>query len=133
MTDCSPAKEGAALLSSLVSSPARDATKMSIAEAALHEKRERKAKCVDVYWIPPTSDDVERLFTLAGRIFSDHRRAMLPDTLELIVYLRFNRKLWGLSRRRAATEIIVEKAQALAQSRWHGCVVNEICNCGITM
>jgi hypothetical protein len=38
---------------------------------------------------------VERLFSLAGRIFSSTRRSMSPLVLEAIVFLNQNRALWG--------------------------------------
>ncbi|DAZ97177.1 TPA: hypothetical protein N0F65_004027 [Lagenidium giganteum] len=52
---------------------------------------------VDVTWVPATSNDVERLFSVAGRVFSSMRPAMHPTTLETIVMLRFNRQLSSVS------------------------------------
>ncbi|RHZ02160.1 hypothetical protein DYB37_010708 [Aphanomyces astaci] len=45
-------------------------------------------------FIVPTSNDVERLFSLCKRLYSPHRRALSPITLEILVYLRTNRHLW---------------------------------------
>jgi hypothetical protein len=63
---------------------------MSFAEAAFHEKREVSK----AYGSPSTSEDMGRLFSLDGRVFSDNGRAMLPDTLKCIMHLRFDPKLW---------------------------------------
>jgi hypothetical protein len=45
-------------------------------------------------WIPCTSDSVERLFSAAKNILTDHRATMHPKTLEAILMLKENRKLW---------------------------------------
>ncbi|EGZ22149.1 hypothetical protein PHYSODRAFT_402834, partial [Phytophthora sojae] len=67
-----------------------------LADAALHERRvSAEPQYGDLAWIPPTPDDVERLFSQAGMVYSDQRMSMLPDTLELILFLRFNRSLWN--------------------------------------
>ncbi|EGZ14250.1 hypothetical protein PHYSODRAFT_432945, partial [Phytophthora sojae] len=64
---------------------------LGFADAVLHERCvSAEPQYGDLAWIPPTSDDVERL--LAG---GDGRMSMLPDTLELILFLRFNRSLWN--------------------------------------
>ena len=39
---------------------------------------------------PPTSTDVERLFSAAGLIASDHRGRLAPETLEKLLFLREN-------------------------------------------
>jgi hypothetical protein len=44
--------------------------------------------------VSPTSNICERLFSLAGLICSDLRKAMLPSTLEILLFLKVNRKLW---------------------------------------
>jgi hypothetical protein len=42
----------------------------------------------------PTSNICERLFSKAGLIFRDHRKSMLPRTLETLLFLSINRRLW---------------------------------------
>ena len=39
---------------------------------------------------PPTSTDVERLFSIAGLIASDNRPRISPPTLEKLLFLREN-------------------------------------------
>ncbi|KAG4048361.1 hypothetical protein JG687_00010411 [Phytophthora cactorum] len=69
--------------------------KMSFAQVALQEKQAVcESKYVNLAWIPPTSDDVERLFSQAGQIYNEQRQEMLPANLELLLFLRFNRSLW---------------------------------------
>lgn len=68
--------------------------------------------------IAPHSCCVERLFSRAKLVFSDHRRRMLPRNLELALYLHQNRALWSIAtvqdsiiaRRRGANVPIVEQA-----------------------
>ena len=45
----------------------------------------------------PTSNDVERLFSMSKRIYSVKRRSLSPTTLEGLVFLKCNRGLWNLS------------------------------------
>jgi hypothetical protein len=39
---------------------------------------------------PPTSTDVERLFSAAGLIAADNRARLSPETLEKLLFLRDN-------------------------------------------
>ena len=39
---------------------------------------------------PPSSTNVERLFSYAGLVASDHRAGLNPDTLDMILFLREN-------------------------------------------
>ena len=48
---------------------------------------------INMGWIPATSCEAERLFSLCRRIFSEFRRAMTPYTLEMLCYMRVNRNL----------------------------------------
>jgi hypothetical protein len=45
--------------------------------------------------VSPTSNICERLFSSAGLVWSDLRKAMLPSTLEMLLFLKVNRKLWN--------------------------------------
>jgi hypothetical protein len=55
-------------------------------------KRQPKADFKTAYcnldFCLPTSNDVERLFSLAKRVFSTKRREMSPKTLEALLFLR---------------------------------------------
>lgn len=51
---------------------------------------------INAGFIPATSCMVERLFSKSRVIFSEQRKAMLPRTLETIIYLKENSDLWTL-------------------------------------
>ncbi|KAG6954827.1 hypothetical protein JG687_00011576, partial [Phytophthora cactorum] len=42
----------------------------------------------------PRLNDVERLFSTAGFVLTYRRQRMHPTTLETLILLEFNRKLW---------------------------------------
>ena len=39
---------------------------------------------------PPTSTDVERLFSIAGNILTDSRNRLTPENLEKLLFIRQN-------------------------------------------
>ncbi|KAJ0390251.1 hypothetical protein P43SY_010766 [Pythium insidiosum] len=79
-------------------SSATEKPRESFADAALSRSKTREATPrVDLQWIPATSNDVERLFSRAGLVYSSLRRAMNPATLETIMFLSFNRTWWDAS------------------------------------
>ncbi|RLN76471.1 hypothetical protein BBJ28_00007344 [Nothophytophthora sp. Chile5] len=67
--------------------------KRSFADAPLSEEAVPPA-LADMRWIPPTSNDVERLFSRAGIVYSRLRRRLNPMTLETVLFLQYNRSLW---------------------------------------
>ncbi|KAG3133954.1 hypothetical protein PI126_g18918 [Phytophthora idaei] len=71
-------------------------TKRYSAEAALSEG-EPAASVANMKWVPPTSNDVERLFSRAGIVYSRLRRSLNPMTLETILFLQYNRGMWDAS------------------------------------
>lgn len=64
------------------------------ADEKVRRKETEPSKYVPLHWIPPTSNDAERLFSRCRRVFTEFRRAMTPYTLEMLVYLTVNRGLW---------------------------------------
>lgn len=42
--------------------------------------------------IPPTSANVERLFSVSGKLYDKDRNRLEPETLERLLFFRFNRK-----------------------------------------
>ncbi|ETP29559.1 hypothetical protein F442_21330 [Phytophthora nicotianae P10297] len=48
-----------------------------------------------VRFIPPTSNAVERLFSKARHVLSFHRQGILPIRLEMLLFLRVNRRFWS--------------------------------------
>jgi hypothetical protein len=82
---------------------------LSFAEAALKRQKlatESQRTYVDTSFIMPTSNEVERLFSLASRIFTPSRRNMQPITLEALVFLNRNRALWDM---KLVAEIVHQK------------------------
>ena len=66
-------------------------------EKAKHEQNSVKlklAKLAKKYLSPPpTSTDVERLFSIAGSILTDERNRLLPDNLDKLLFLKQNIQL----------------------------------------
>jgi hypothetical protein len=63
-------------------------------------KKKRKVmnnEFIDLSFIPPTSNIVERLFSAARRVLTDYRKSMSPYTFECVMFLKMNRKLWDAS------------------------------------
>ena len=65
---------------------------LSFAEQILRHSRKQRSKYID--WIPSTSCEVERLFSRAGHVLTCRRRSMDPTTMESLMFLEFNRRLW---------------------------------------
>ena len=78
-----------------------DCGDLTFAQRALKRKRVKdtrnSSRYFDTTFISPTSNEVERLFSMTSRIFSAKRRQLLPRTLEAIVFLKRNRTLWNLA------------------------------------
>ena len=63
-------------------------------------KKKRKVlnnEFIDICFIPPTSNIVERLFSAARLVLTDYRKSMSPYTFECVMFLKMNRKLWDAS------------------------------------
>ena len=70
-----------------------------LAEARASKRRRRMlatSKYRNLAHIEPTSNMVERLFSRAKLIMTDHRKSMSPRNLELLLYLIYNRSLWNV-------------------------------------
>ena len=52
---------------------------------------------INTKFLLPTSNDVERLFSMTKIIFNTKRRSLNPLTLEALVFLKRNRSLWNLA------------------------------------
>jgi hypothetical protein len=74
---------------------------LSSAERALKRQRVQDktegSKYINTRFLLPTSSVVERLFSLAKRVFSPHRRRLSTKTLDALLFLNQNRQLWNLS------------------------------------
>lgn len=92
-------KAGASLKNStaLPAAASQKDSGLSYAERALKQQKmdsDAAAEYIDTTFLLPTSNDVERLFSLASRLYTPHRRCMQPRTLEALVFLNRNRDLW---------------------------------------
>ncbi|EGZ08117.1 hypothetical protein PHYSODRAFT_527104 [Phytophthora sojae] len=66
------------------------------ADAAIVKDPDFEASCFGgVRHIPPTSNAVERLFSVAKHTLSNHRHGMLPVHLETVLFLKLNRRFWN--------------------------------------
>ena len=54
------------------------------------------SKYIKLGWIPCTTCEVERLFSKCRHIFSEFRKGLNPETMEIILYLRMNRAYWDI-------------------------------------
>ena len=59
-------------------------------------KESATSKYVDLNWVPPTSNVVERLFSAARQKLTDYRKSMSPYTFECVMFLKVNRKYWDI-------------------------------------
>lgn len=69
----------------------------NFATIILSRKRSKKAAIYQLNHIPPTSNFVERFFSTSKIIMSSSRKSMLPRSLELILFLKFNKKFWDIN------------------------------------
>lgn len=88
-----------------------DDLQLSITELSRKAKARKsiskgESKYIPLDWIPATTCDAERLFSLCKHIFSEFRKRMSPSTLEGIAYLRINRQYWD-----ATTVLAVKKGE----------------------
>ncbi len=69
-----------------------------LALQALKKKRKVTSnEYIDLGFIPPTSNIVERLFSAARLVLTDYRKSMSPYTFECVMFLKVNRGLWDSS------------------------------------
>ena len=87
-------------------------TQLSFADRALKRQRvEEKKECskyINTRFLLPTSCEVERLFSMAKRVFCPLRRSLQPRTLETLLFLNQNRSLWNL----ALTALVVNEKES---------------------
>lgn len=73
---------------------------LSFSERALKKNKLSSitsSEYVNTNFVIPTSNDVERLFSMSKRVFSAKRRGLSTLTLEALMFLKCNRDLWNLS------------------------------------
>ena len=83
-------------LTGVTISPVKPDTPLAL--LALKKKRKITSTAyIDMSFIPPTSNIVERLFSAARLVLTDYRQSMTPYTFECVMFLKMNRKLWDAS------------------------------------
>lgn len=50
-----------------------------------------------VDWVPPTSNECERFFSQAKLVYTDLRKSMDADTLQVLMFLSYNRDAWNIN------------------------------------
>ena len=76
---------------------------MTLAQKGMMNRKRRKISPNDCHhfinleFIPPTSNVVERLFSSARLVLTDYRKSMSPYSFECIMFLKFNASLWDIS------------------------------------
>ena len=53
-----------------------------------------KGEYMSTKWIPCGTCEVERLFSKCKHIYSEFRKGLTPESMEILLYLRVNRKYW---------------------------------------
>jgi hypothetical protein len=56
----------------------------------------RSSTYIDCRFIRPTSNVCERLFSLSKFALPDNRKSLLPENLEMQLFLKMNAELWNL-------------------------------------
>lgn len=72
---------------------------ISFAETTMKKRRlnESRGAFMDTRFILPSSNILERLFSIAGYSLRDRRRGLLPSNFEMRLFLRANADLCGVS------------------------------------
>jgi hypothetical protein len=72
-----------------------------------------RSSFIDLRWIPATSNEVERLFSRAGLVFSERRQGMFPLSLEKLMLLEWNSNCGACIQSRARS---VPRQQRISRS-----------------
>ncbi|KAF1776224.1 Ribonuclease H-like domain [Phytophthora cactorum] len=59
-------------------------------------KTSKRSLYDDVAFIPPTSNECERFFSSAKLVYSDLRKRLDPSTLEMLVFLMYDKDVWDV-------------------------------------
>ena len=55
-----------------------------------------KSSFVNVEFVPSTSCKLERLFSMAGFVYDDNRKSLLPANQKEQMFLKFHENIWNL-------------------------------------
>jgi hypothetical protein len=96
--------EKAAIECFKITGPAQDnpvaTAGLTLTERIANRKKVRvvlASSYINLEWIPPTSDVVERFFSKAKLTLTDLRKGMNPSTLESVLFLKVHMQLWSTS------------------------------------
>ena len=53
--------------------------------------------CVDAGFVVGTNDIIERFFSHCGLVLTKHRESFSPFMFECVMFLKANRKFWGVN------------------------------------
>ena len=54
----------------------------------------KKSSYINVDWIPPTSNEVERFFSSCKEVYTKYRKRLHPVTLEMQLFLKLHTEIW---------------------------------------
>jgi len=57
-------------------------------------KRMNSRSYNNVKWIPPTSNEVERFFSICGQVYTKYRKSLNPVNLEMQLFLKLHTEIW---------------------------------------
>jgi hypothetical protein len=72
----------------------RSSSSRSIVGEVKRRKIRNRSKYINLKIVCPTSNCVERFFSLCGIVWSKLRRRLLPKNLEMLLFLKMNRRFW---------------------------------------
>jgi hypothetical protein len=67
---------------------------VSMALKVRNKKKKVQQEFVNLGFVSPTSNVVERLFSAARMVLTDYRKSMSPYSFECVMFLKTNRALW---------------------------------------
>ncbi|OWZ08901.1 hypothetical protein PHMEG_00018486 [Phytophthora megakarya] len=70
-------------------------SELSIVQQAFKRRKVvKRSRYADVPFVPPTSNECERFFSAAKLVYSDLRKRMDASTLEMLMFLMYNKDMW---------------------------------------
>ncbi|KAG6954801.1 hypothetical protein JG688_00012183 [Phytophthora aleatoria] len=65
-------------------------------QGACKKASEPRTSYISLAWVPPTSNECERFFSQVKLVFTDLRKSMDVNTLEVLMFLAYNRDSWDV-------------------------------------
>ncbi|OWZ12041.1 hypothetical protein PHMEG_00014854 [Phytophthora megakarya] len=67
-----------------------------VQQAFKKRKVAKRSRYADVAFVPPTSNECERFFSAAKLVYSDLRKRMDASTLDMLMFLMYNKDIWDI-------------------------------------